>query len=144
MELTGRVLHPGTGRGPLLALSAPLSFWGGVDARTGAVADPRHPDHGERLTGRVLVMERTVGSSSSSAIMLEMLRLGTAPAAVVVGEPDAILILGVWVAEELGYPTIPCLETGKAAARRLAGQSGRPAEVRGARLRVSRESSSSG
>lgn len=136
MELTGRAIHPGAGRGPLLALSEPLSFWGGVDPEAGTVADPRHPDYGKALTGRVLVMERTIGSSSSSAIMLELLRLGTAPAAIVVGRPDAILSLGVLVAEELGYPTIPCLETGRAAARRLAAHSGRLAEVRDGRLRV--------
>ncbi len=42
--------------------------------------------------------------------MLELLRNGRAPAAVVLGEPDTILALGVVVARELGYPTIPVLE----------------------------------
>lgn len=106
----GRVLVAGTGQGPLLRLHAPISFWGGVDPASGRVADPRHPDHGVSITGAVLAVTATVGSSSSSAVMLELLREGTAPAALLMGKADAILALGVVVAGELGYPTIPVLE----------------------------------
>ena len=105
-------------------LGKPVSFWGGVDPESGRIADPRHPRHGERLGGRILVMGRAIGSSSSSAIMLELLRNGTAPAAVVVGEPDAILVLGVLVAEELGYPTIPFLQVGAEGVAALAQADG--------------------
>ena len=103
----GRVLVAGTGVGPLLRLRAPISFWGGVDPVAGTVADPRHPDHGRSLAGTVLWIPATVGSSSSSAIMLELLREGTAPAAVLLGRADAILALGAVVARELGYPRSP-------------------------------------
>ncbi len=136
VELTGRPVSGGKAQARLLVLSEPLSFWGGVDPRSGLVADPRHPHHGESLQGRILVMERTIGSSSSSAIMLEMLRSSTAPSGIVVGAPDAILVLGVLVAEELGYPTIPCLEIGTGAARRLRRQSGSWAELRDDRLSI--------
>ena len=108
--VTGRVLVPGSGVGPLLRLGAPISFWGGVDPRTGLVADPRHPDHGRSIGGTVLAVSSTVGSSSSSAIMLELLRNGVAPAAVLMGTPDAILALGVVVARELGYDPIPVVQ----------------------------------
>ena len=39
--------------------------------------------------------------------MLELLRQRHAPAAVVLGGVDAILTLGVIVAREMGYPSIP-------------------------------------
>jgi hypothetical protein len=39
--------------------------------------------------------------------MLELLRQRHAPAAVVLGSVDAILTLGVIVAREMGYPSIP-------------------------------------
>jgi predicted aconitase with swiveling domain len=110
VELTGRPLVDGSGSGPLLVLEKPLSFWGGVDPETGRIIDPRHPQQGEELGGRVLVMERAIGSSSSSAVMLELLRNGVAPAGVVMGQSDAILVLGVLVARVLGYRTIPVLE----------------------------------
>ena len=106
----GRVLVAGEGQGPLLRLRAPISFWGGVDPETGTVADPRHPDHGRSIVGTVLALPGAVGSSSSSAIILELLRRGIAPAAVLMAEADAILSLGVVVAGELGYPTIPVVE----------------------------------
>lgn len=106
----GRVLVSGTARGPLLRLRAPISFWGGVDPVRGSIADPRHPDHGTSIAGTVLAVPAAVGSSSSSAIMFELLREGTAPAAVVMARADAILALGVVVARELGHSGIPILE----------------------------------
>lgn len=106
------MVHPGQGRGRVLALEMPLSFWGGVDPKRGTVTDPRHPDHGGSIAGRVLVLPAAIGSSSSSAIMLELIREGCAPAAVVMGRADAILALGVVVAEELGYPGLPIVEVG--------------------------------
>lgn len=104
------MLVPGSAEGPLLRLRAPISFWGGVDPVGGRVADPRHPDHGAALAGSVLLVPSAVGSSSSSAIMLELLRNRVAPAAVLMGRADAILALGVVVGRELGYPPIPVVE----------------------------------
>ncbi len=106
----GRVLVAGEGGGPYLRLQSPISFWGGVDPEAGTVADPRHPDHGRSIVGTVLALPGAVGSSSSSAIMLELLRRGTAPVAVLMAEADAILSLGVVVAGELGYATVPVVE----------------------------------
>lgn len=123
----GRVLVPGEAEGPLMRLGAPISFWGGVDPATGRIADPRHPDHGRCIVGAVLLVPGAVGSSSSSAVMLELLRGGVAPAAVLMGRADAILALGVVVARELGHATIPVLE---APVESLAGW------VEGTRLRI--------
>jgi len=118
--VTGRVLVAGTGTGPLLLLGAPISFWGGVDPLSGRIADPRHPDHGRSIAGTVLVVPSAVGSSSSSAIMLELLRNRVAPAAVLMGTADAILALGVVVGRELGYAPIPVLQVPMAALAHLA------------------------
>ena len=140
MELTAVPVHAGEGRGRLLVLERPLSFWGGVDPETGRVSDPRHPQYDESVRGRILVMERAIGSSSSSAIMLELLRNDVAPAAIVLGSTDAILVLGVLVAEELGYPSIPLVDVGRDGFERLRVVSGRDGEVRaqakGATLRT--------
>ena len=108
--VAGRVLVAGEGGGPLLRLDEPISFWGGVDPVSGTVADPRHANFGTSIAGTVLAVPSAVGSSSSSAIMLELLREGTAPAAILLGHADAILSLGVIVGEELGYAGIPILE----------------------------------
>lgn len=108
--MTGRVLVAGSADGPLLRLTAPLSFWGGVDPKTGRISDPRHPQHGLGIAGTVLAVPVPRGSSSSSAIMLELIARGIAPAALLLGEADAILALGIVVAGEMGHPTLPALQ----------------------------------
>ncbi len=89
--------------GPLLRLTAPISFWGGVDPKTSKIADVRHPEHGTPISGTILMLPGTIGSSSASAVLLELIHRGIAPAAIIMPEPDAILLLGVLVAREMGW-----------------------------------------
>src|SRR5215468_5523588 len=99
-------LLPGRARGRVLKLPR-LSLWGGVDPYTGRLTDPALPHVGESVKDRVLMIAEPVGSSSSSAVLLELLHGGNAPAAVVLGRADAIVSLGVLVAREMGWATIP-------------------------------------
>ena len=100
-RLTSQLLIAGEAAGSALVLAEPLSLWGGLDPTTGDIIDQRHPQWGRNVSGRVLVMPVGKGSSSASSILLEAVRLGTAPAAIVLAEPDAILALGAAVAREL-------------------------------------------
>jgi predicted aconitase with swiveling domain len=109
-NINGRPLIPGEATGPLLSLTHPISFWGGVDPVEGRIVDPRHPQVEASIVGTVLAIPSAVGSSSSSAIMLELIREGRAPAAILLGKADAILALGVVVATELGYAPVPVIE----------------------------------
>jgi uncharacterized protein len=100
----GEVLVAGEpGAGPALILSAPISFWGGVDPASGAVIDPRHPQHGANIAGTVLFLPGTIGSSSASAVLMELVHCGNAPAAIVLHEADAILLIGLISAREMGW-----------------------------------------
>ncbi|MCO5057686.1 MAG: DUF126 domain-containing protein [Rhizobiaceae bacterium] len=102
--MKAEVLIPsGAAEGPALVLDKPISFWGGVDPFSGTVSDPRHPQHGHNVGGTVLFLPGTIGSSSASAVLLELARGGNAPAAIVMPEPDAILLLGLVVAKEMGW-----------------------------------------
>ncbi|MFH1796012.1 MAG: DUF126 domain-containing protein [Pseudomonadota bacterium] len=104
--MQGEILVEGrAGQGEALVLDAPISFWGGVDPKTGRIADVRHPQHGESIAGKVLFLPGTIGSSSASAVLLELVHNGHAPAALVLHEPDAILLLGLIVAREMGWET---------------------------------------
>lgn len=103
--MRGEVLvEGGDGEGRALVLSAPISFWGGVDPKSGRIADVRHPQLGETVAGRVLFLPGTIGSSSASAVLMELVHAGLAPVAIVMHEPDAILLLGLIVAREMGWP----------------------------------------
>jgi len=107
--MSGRLIAPGRARAPALVLDEPLSLWGGLDPATGRVIELRHPQHGATVSGRVLVLPAARGSSSSASVLAEAVRAGTAPAAIVLGEPDLILALGAAVAEELYGIQIPIL-----------------------------------
>jgi hypothetical protein len=98
--------------GTALVLDEPLSLWGGMDPATGTVIEPRHPQRGESLAGRVVVMPSGRGSSSSASVLAEAARLGTAPAAIVLGEGDLILAVGAAVAEELYGIEVPVVVVG--------------------------------
>jgi predicted aconitase with swiveling domain len=90
-----------------LVLSEPLSLWGGMDPATGELIDAHHPQRGANLAGRVVVMPSGRGSSSSASVLAEAVRAGTAPAAIVLGEPDLILAIGSAVAQELYGVHVP-------------------------------------
>lgn len=106
MNAQAEILVPGMGgEGEALVLEAPISFWGGVDAMSGRIADVRHPQCGCTVAGRVLFLPGTIGSSSASAVLLELVHNGHAPAALILHEPDAILLLGLIVAREMTWRT---------------------------------------
>ncbi len=105
-SLQAELLVPGQpGQGPALILSAPISFWGGIDPKSGRIIDVRHPECGQSVAGSVLFLPSTIGSSSASAVLMELVHGGHAPAALVLHEPDAILLLGLIVAREMGWDT---------------------------------------
>jgi predicted aconitase with swiveling domain len=110
IDVSARVLIDGAAQGCVLRLSQPISFWGGVDPANGLITQPLHPNFGAEIAGTILALPGMIGSSSSSAIMLELLHNDVAPAALVMAEVDAILGLGVVAAEEIGLNGIPVLQ----------------------------------
>ena len=123
-------LVPGAAIGPMLRLDEPLSFWGGLDPATGTIIDRWHPQRGACVAGRILMMPGGRGSSSGSATLAEALRLGNGPAAILMLERDAIVVVGAMVAAELyGLACPVVLADGRdwealAASARLAVQAG--------------------
>jgi len=96
-----RELVPGRADGPVVVLEEALSFWGGFDPLTGRIVDRSHPQHGASLTGAIVRMPHGRGSSSSSSVLAESLRLGTGPSGLILSEPDQILVIGSLVAKML-------------------------------------------
>jgi len=102
-----RILVAGEASGEVLILRERLSFWGGIDPATGEIVDVHHPQRGANVAGKILLMPGGRGSSSSSSVLAEAIRAGTAPAAIVLLEPDPILALGAIVARELYGVVMP-------------------------------------
>jgi len=107
--LSGTAYVRGKAAGRVIASNLELSFWGGVDPRTGEVIDQHHPLSGQRLEDRILAIPGGRGSCSGSGVMLELLLNGKAPKAMVFEREEDILTLGVVVAEEMFGKSIPIL-----------------------------------
>ena len=105
--MRAKVVVAGEARGLLLVSRAPISFWGGVRTQTGELIDKRHDRCGENIAGRVFAFPYEKGSSTASAILLEAVRIGTAPAALIVLKTPPILALGSIVARELYGHAVP-------------------------------------
>lgn len=113
----------GQAKGKALVSREPLSLWGGYDQETGEIIDRRHPLSGQIASGRVLVLPHSRGSSTTTAVLLEALRAGTAPVAILTTAEDAFFALAGIVAEEMYGSAIPILAiTDKALGRIETGQ----------------------
>jgi uncharacterized protein len=119
--IAARTLHKGAAQGYVLALGAALSFWGAFDPRTGVIIDIHHPQRGERISGRILMMRETRGSGTAPGGMAEAIRLGTAPSAIILIKPDINLAIGAMVAQALYGRNCPVLSVSAEDYERLAG-----------------------
>ncbi len=107
VTLSGRAIIPGRATGVALVSTEPLSFWGGYDYHTGTIIDRRHPLAGECAAGRILALPFTRGSSTTTAVLLEAVKAGTAPAAILTLAPDSFFALAAIVADEMYGQPIP-------------------------------------
>jgi predicted aconitase with swiveling domain len=105
--IAGRAIVDGEAEGEALVTHDALSFWGGYDFRTGEIIDKHHPLHGVRAAGRILAVPFSKGSSSTTAVLLEAVRAGTAPAAILTTGTDAFFALASIVADVMYGKSFP-------------------------------------
>jgi len=96
--IAGRPVVEGEAEGEALVTHDALSFWGGYDFRTGEIIDRHHPLAGVRAAGRILAVPFSKGSSTTTAVLLEAVRAGTAPAAILTTGVDSFFALASIVA----------------------------------------------
>ena len=109
LELTGKPVIPGHISGSALVSHEPLSFWGGYDWKSGEITDRRHPLSGEIAKGKILAVPFTRGSSTTTAVLLEAIRAGTAPLAIITTATDFFFALASVVAGELYEKSFPLI-----------------------------------
>lgn len=105
--LKGCSVTSGISRGELLVTGQSISFWGGVDPASGTIIDPRHELFGQRIAGKVLAFPFGKGSSTTSLIILELVRLGCEPKAIVNIDVEPILATGPIVSKGFYGKSIP-------------------------------------
>ncbi len=92
--LRGRRVVGGTAEGEALVSKDPVSFYGGVDPDTGVVTEPGHACFGKSIAGKVFVFPTGKGSTVGSYVIYRMRKQGTAPAAIINVETEAIIATG--------------------------------------------------
>lgn len=107
LNVSSTVLVSGSAIADVCGTREPLSFWGGYDPETGTVIDRRHELVGEVLTGKIFVVPHGKGSSTGSAVLLDALVSGNAPAGIILSRVDEIIALGVVIFEEFYGRSIP-------------------------------------
>ena len=107
--ISGRAIVAGEAEGEALVTHDALSFWGGYDFHTGEIIDRHHPLAGVRASGRILAVPFSKGSSTTTAVLLEAVRAGTAPAAILTTGTDAFFALASIVADVMYGKSFPVI-----------------------------------
>jgi predicted aconitase with swiveling domain len=106
-KLKGCCVVPGECQGELIVTNQPISFWGGVDPKTGCINDPGHELFGQSISGKVLAFPFGKGSSTTSLIILELARVGKTPLAIINVRTEPILATGPIVSKHFYGKEIP-------------------------------------
>jgi predicted aconitase with swiveling domain len=109
ITLIGKPVVAGSAEGTAIVSNQPISFWGGVCPRTGEIIDRHHERLGAIITGKVFVFPQGKGSSTASATLMQSIKAGTGPAAIINLKVDPILALGAILADEVFQKTIPII-----------------------------------
>jgi cis-L-3-hydroxyproline dehydratase len=105
--IAGRAIVSGDAAGDALVTDESLSFWGGYDFKTGEIIDRHHPLNGVNAAGRILAVPFSKGSSTTTAVLLEAVRAGTAPAAILTTGVDSFFALASIVADVMYGKSFP-------------------------------------
>lgn len=116
-ELKARVIIPGRARGKALVTSQPLNLTSGLSKPlnlfnrfAGVYYDRHHELYKKDLYNRILVFPQTIGSTFTGMVVLETIRRGRAPLAMIVQSADPLLASGVILAEVWLERKVPFLE----------------------------------
>jgi predicted aconitase with swiveling domain len=105
--IAGRSIVAGRAEGEALVTHESLSFWGGYDFHSGEIIDQHHELAGVRAAGRILAVPFSKGSSTTTAVLLEAVRAGTAPAAILTTGVDSFFALASIVADVMYGKSFP-------------------------------------
>ena len=107
IRLKGRKVVGGEAEGEAVVSPEPISFFGGVEPKTGKIIERNHPLKGIVIAGKVLVFPRGKGSTVGSYTLYAMAKNKAAPAAIINVETEPIIAIGCVLAN---IPLIDKLE----------------------------------
>lgn len=108
--MKGRSVNKGKVRAEAIVTDQVFGFWGGVDTKTGIVVDERHELCGQSIKGKVFVFPEGRGSTVGASVILELVRCGNAPAAMINRKTEVILATGAILADKFYNINIPVID----------------------------------
>ena len=106
----GRSLVGGKTEGETLVTRQAFMFAHGIDPKTGKIIDVRHELHGSSIKGKIFIFPFGKGSTTGSTWILETIRRGNGPLAVINLETEPITATGVMLGEMLYGVRIPVID----------------------------------
>ncbi len=98
-----------------------FSFVGGVNIQTGDISDYRHANYQENITDKAFAFPFGRGSSGAGLVLMEMLRIGTAPAAIINVHTDPVILTGPLICKHFYNQILPVINLSEEDYKKLEG-----------------------
>ncbi len=98
-----------------------FSFVGGVNIQTGDISDYRHANYQENITDKAFAFPFGRGSSGAGLVLMEMLRTGTAPAAIINVHTDPVILTGPLICKHFYNQILPVINLSEEDFKKLEG-----------------------
>lgn len=108
--LKGRGVVKGVREGEALVSPGAMVWSHGIDPATGVIDDKGNPLYRARVRGKVFFYPQGKGSTASTYWLLETIRCGNAPAAILNRETEIIIASGALLGRLLYAETIPVVD----------------------------------
>lgn len=117
VTLKGRRIVGGNAKGKAVVSKEPISFYGGIDPKSGKVIEKGHEIEGESVAGRILVFPQGKGSTVGCYTIYSMAKKKRAPSAIINVEADPVIAVGCCLAkiplvDKLDKNPLEIIETG--------------------------------
>jgi uncharacterized protein len=107
----GRGVVGGVATGRAIVSHEPIVWCHGVDPGSGRIVDVRVPIQGQSIKDLIFVYPHGKGSTTSSTWMLETIRRGNGPRAIINRETEMIVAAGAVLGELLYQKQTPVVDT---------------------------------
>jgi predicted aconitase with swiveling domain len=99
VELRGRPVVSGLGRGKALVSQKPISFLGGVDPESGEIVEKDHDLNGKSVKNAILCFPHGHGSTVGSYVLYSLAAKSMGPRAIVNKAADPVVVVGAVISE---------------------------------------------
>ncbi len=98
-SLKGRKISKGCAEGVVVKADGPISFLGGIDAKSGVICDADSKKAGTSIAGKIFAFTQGKGSTVGSYVIYQLKKNGTAPLAIINESAEIIVAVGAIISD---------------------------------------------